>query len=458
MTTAIAANTESDNEWFGHPRGLAYIVFTEAWERFSFYGMQALMVLYMTTYLFTPDIVTQVSGFDTMRSTMEFVFGPLTNQALISQLFGLYIGLVYFCPVIGGFLGDRFLGRSPAVLWGALSMAVGHFLMAFETSFLYAMLALIIGSGLLKGNLAAQVGELYKKSDMRRDTAYSYYSVAINVGAFVAPLVCGTLGEIYGWHYGFAAAGVGMLVGTGIYLYGRKYLVPVQVTVNKSVSLNSIEQQKVWVLLAVMITSTVYWVAQTQVWNTYPLWVKFRVERAIFGETIPVTWFQSIDTLAVLLIAPLLLMFWAKQRQRQAEPQDIYKLAIGSGLIALACGLLGLAEYLSSGEQIALFWPILFHVVCAVAYLYSAPIALSLASRFAPDSVNSMMVGGFYLAIFLGSTISGKLGGYYESLSHSNFWLMHGVIALLGFVVFILLGKKIIEILSRDNDRPGVPT
>lgn len=435
------------SEIFGHPKGLMYIVFTEAWERFSFYGMQALMVLYMSSYLFQAENVGQVAGFDTMRSTLEFVFGELSTQALISQLFGLYIGLVYFCPVLGGAIGDRLLGRSQAVLIGALSMTIGHFLMAFEASFLYAMLALIIGSGLLKGNLAAQVGELYAKDDSRRDSAYSYYSIAINVGAFTAPLICGTLGELYGWHYGFGAAGVGMIFGIMVYLKGRKYLVNEPIQRKEIRKLNPTEKKKVAVLLGIMITSALYWIGQTQVWNIYPLWVKFRVDRGVFGETIPVTWFQSIDTLAVLLFAPLLLILWNRQRQRQSEPQDIFKLAIGSGLMALACALLSLAEYISDGDNISLIWPLMFHALCAFAYLYSAPIALSLASRFAPDPVNSMMVGGFYLAIFLGSVISGNLGSYYEKSNASWFWLLHGAIALLGCLLFLIAGTKIAKVL-----------
>ena len=424
------------NEIWGQPRGLAYIVFTEAWERFSFYGMQALMVLYMSDYLFTPEIVSQVAGFEQMRSFMELVFGELSMQALIAQLFGLYIGLVYFMPVIGGLLGDRWLGRRNAVLWGALSMAIGHFLMAFEASFLAAMLALIIGSGLLKGNLAAQVGALYDQDDKRRDTAYSYYSIAINVGAFVAPLACGTLGELYGWHYGFSLAGVGMLLGIAIYLSGAKYLPSEDGLTAAKQPLTKAEWKTVWALSFVLIFSALYWIGQTQVWNIYPLWVKARIDRELMDFMVPVTWFQSIDTLAVLLVAPVLLAFWKRQRLAEQEPLDVLKIAFGCLLFALACVVLSLAEWLSNGESIGLLWPLLFHFLCAFAYLYSAPIALSLASRHAPQSVNSMVVGTFYLAIFLGSLISGKLGAYYQTLSHAQFWLMHAAIALAGAVIF----------------------
>ena len=184
---------ESERRFFGHPRGLAFIVFTEAWERFSFYGMQALLVLYMAGYLLHPGTVEQVIGFPGFRTAVQGVFGLLSTQALASQIFGLYVGMVYFMPVFGGLIGDRVLGQRRAVMLGAVSMAIGHFLMAFEAAFLFALLALIVGSGLLKGNLAAQVGKLYAKTDPRRESGFSIYCLAINVGAFIAPLVCGNL-------------------------------------------------------------------------------------------------------------------------------------------------------------------------------------------------------------------------------------------------------------------------
>ncbi|WP_290491887.1 peptide MFS transporter, partial [Hyphomonas sp. UBA4508] len=310
----VNAKGADDAVFFGHPRGLAYIVFTEAWERFSFYGMQALLILYMATYLFLPENSGNVAAFEPFRSLFEAVFGPLSIQALASQVFGAYVGLVYFAPVLGGLIGDRLLGRTKAVLAGALFMAVGHFLMAFEASFLLALAALILGSGLLKGNLAAQVGGLYKKSDQRRDSGYSIYVFSINVGAFIAPLICGTLGEVYGWHYGFGAAGIGMLIGLAVYLSGRNYL-PLD-TVVESKDRPKLEKGDGVVILAILVMlglTSLYWTAQSQVWNAYPLWLRSDVDRTVFGMEVPVTWFQSLDSLAVLLLAPLVLWYWRHQ-------------------------------------------------------------------------------------------------------------------------------------------------
>jgi POT family proton-dependent oligopeptide transporter len=448
MAEASAPATVRSDEavFFGQPRGLAYIVFTEAWERFSFYGMQALLVLYMTGHLLHPGTVENVIGFAGFRAVVEAVFGQLSPQALATQIFGLYIGLIYFVPVLGGLLGDRVLGRRKAVLAGAVLMAGGHFLMAFESAFLFALALLILGSGLLKGNLAAQVGGLYAKDDTRRDTAFSLYCMSINVGAFLAPLVCGTLGELYGWHYGFGAAGVGMLIGIAIYVHGREYL-PVDHIAGRGerVKLQRGDGRIIAALLTVLAITALYWTAQTQVWNTYPLWIRDRVDRELLGFEIPVTWFQSLDSLAVLVFAPAVIWFWRWQSERRTEPGDLVKIALGCGFFALACVLLAIGEWVAGADKTQLIWPALFHFVCATAYLYAGPIALSLASRAAPVAVNAMMVGAYYLALFAGGIVSGWLGRFYEMLSPAEFWLMHAAIVGAGSVLLVLLRRPLLR-------------
>src|SRR5205809_964532 len=215
-----------DRSFIGHPRVLGYIAFTEAWERFSYYGMQALLVLYMVNRLLHPGHIENIAGFGPFRHTIESVRGSLSNQALASTIFGLYTGLVYLTPIAGGWIADRVLGRTRTVTIGALLMAAGHFLMAFDFSFLLALLCLLTGVGCFKGNLASQVGALYPVGDNRRADAYQIYYLFINASVIIAPLVTGTLGEKVGWHWGFGAAGVGMVIGLVIYLAGRKYLPP----------------------------------------------------------------------------------------------------------------------------------------------------------------------------------------------------------------------------------------
>src|SRR5215469_4898713 len=216
----------SDTAFFGHPKGLGYLSFSEAWERFSYYGMQTLLVLYMIHQLLLPGHVEHVAGFAMLRGLLERASGPLSVQALASAIFGLYAGAVYMTPILGGLLADRVLGRTRTVIIGALLMATGHFLMAFEQPFLLALLCLVLGNGCFKGNIASQVGGLYAHDDLRRADAFQIYYLAINAGVIITPLVCGTLGELVGWHWGFAAAGVGMLLGLGIYLAGRRYYPP----------------------------------------------------------------------------------------------------------------------------------------------------------------------------------------------------------------------------------------
>ena len=211
-------------DFLGHPRGLAVLFATETWERFSYFGNAALVVLYMVKYLLEPGRVETVLGFGAVKAALEFVFGQLDPQPLASQLFGFYTGFAYFTPILGGLIADRLLGQRRTVIIGGVLMAIGHFMMAFEELFLLALLALILGIGAFKPNISAQVGALYPPGDRRRDRAYSIFYVGINIGAFAAPLVCGTLAVQFGWHYGFGAAGVGMLVSLGIYLYGTRDL------------------------------------------------------------------------------------------------------------------------------------------------------------------------------------------------------------------------------------------
>lgn len=447
-------------EFMGHPRGLAYIAFTEAWERFSFYGMQALLVLYMSGYLLQPGVVEQVAGFAGLRAAIEAVFGALSTQALAAQIFGLYIGLVYFVPIFGGLLGDRLIGRKRAVLLGAAAMAVGHFLMAFEAAFLPALAALILGSGLLKGNLAAQVGALYAKDDRRRDSAYTTYCTAINVGAFVAPLVCGTLGEFHGWHYGFGAAGVGMLIGIVIYLAGARYLPADEREGLRQVERPRLEPgdlRKVLVILVLLAITALFWTVQTQVWNTYPIWLRDQVDRSLpFGWTFPVTWFQALDSLSVLVFAPVVMWLWRRQARRDAEPGDLAKIALGCGFFASACLLLSVAQWLSGTELVPVYWPIMFHVICAASYLYVAPIALALVSRAAPAAVNAMMVGSYYLGLFVGGIASGWLARFYQPAGPALFWLIHVGVALLGCFSIIALRGVFVRVLELD-EKPVKP-
>jgi POT family proton-dependent oligopeptide transporter len=275
------------------------------------------------------------------------------------------------------------------------------------------------------------------------------------VGAFIAPLVCGTLGEFYGWHYGFGAAGVGMLIGIVIYLSGAKYL-PADVRRDAQVHdrprMQPGDLRKVLVILLLLAITALFWTVQTQVWNTYPVWLRDQVDRSLpFGLTLPVTWFQALDSLTVLLFAPLVMFVWRRQAQRAAEPSDLGKIALGCGFFAAACLLLSVGQWLAGAGRVPVGWPILFHFICAASYLYVAPIALALVSRAAPPAVNAMMVGSYYLGLFVGGIASGWLARFYEPLGPAMFWMLHVLIAVAGSLSILVLRRMFVRVLELET-------
>jgi POT family proton-dependent oligopeptide transporter len=449
----LTAQIASDRDLFGQPRGLFFIGCTELWERISFHGMQALLVLYMAEQLLLPSHVEHILGFMAFRKAIEGVTGALSSRALASQIFGLYVGFVYLMPVFGGLLGDRVLGRRRAVALGAIMMTAGHFCMAFEAWFLAALLLLILGAGLLRGNLASQVGDLYSSDDRRRETAFQIYYGALNTGAFVAPLITGVLAQAYGWHYGFGFAGFGMLAGLVIYLSGGQDLPPDTVRGARAVrkKLSSQELRVVMFMVLMLPLLTLFWIAQTQIWNTYNLWVGDHVDLAIGAWKMPVPWLQSVDALGVVVLMPPLLQFWRWQSARSREPNDMTKLAIGCLLFSLAIAWLAGGELVAGATgKVPLLWAVFYHIFSAVGYLYFAPVAVAVFSRTAPASVNAMMIGIYYLSIFAGSAISGRLGGLYERVSPAQFWLIHAAIVAAGGLLIVLFSSRLQRELSNS--------
>ena len=228
MPSGVAStdSLRADTDLLGHPRGMSVLAGTELWDRISFHGMLALLVLYMVEELLLPGHVEHIVGFGYLRAGIEGVTGPLSTRALATQIFGLYVGLIYFTPVLGGMLGDRLLGRRRAVMLGAVLMSAGHFCMAFEVSFLLALLLLIAGAGCLRGNLSSQFGDLYSKTDRRRADGFQIYYAMVNTGFFIAPIITGALAQTLSWHWGFAFAGFGMLTGLIVYALGRRWVPP----------------------------------------------------------------------------------------------------------------------------------------------------------------------------------------------------------------------------------------
>ena len=445
---------------FGHPRGLLFIGGTELWDRISFHGMQALLVLYMVEQLLLPGHVEHIAGFGILRAVIEAVTGPLSTQALATQIFGLYVGLVYFTPVFGGALGDRILGRTNTIALGALLMTAGHFCMAFDRSFLLALLLLILGAGCLRGNLAPQLGELYAKEDRRRTAAFQTYGAMINIGAFIAPIVTGFLGQAYGWHFAFGFAGVGMLIGLVIYLSGRRYLPAERPRAGAQVfePLTSHDRRIIGYLVVLMLGTTMFWIAQSQVWNTYNLWVRDHIDLKFGSWTMPVPWLQSLDGLAPFIWLPVFLTVWRWQARRGREPGEFGKMAIGCVIFGASTMLLALATtFAEVGGKAPLLWAIAFHMGSNIGWLYFSPLATALYSRAAPNAVNATMMGVNSLSVFLGSVISGRLGGLYEKLDPARFWTLHAVVVCLGGAVILLIGARMRPILESAEQGASHP-
>jgi POT family proton-dependent oligopeptide transporter len=448
--SAIAAAERTapdyDHSFLGHPRGLAYLAFTEAWERFSYYGMQTLLVLYMAHQLLWPGHIENIAGFTAFRAFIEHAYGgPLSVVALASAIFGLYTGLVYLTPIAGGIIADRWLGRTRTITIGALLMAAGHFLMAFDVSFLLALACLVTGVGCFKGNLASQVGALYATGDLRRADAFQIYFLFINVGVIAAPLTAGTLGEVYGWHYGFAVAGVGMLISLVIYRLGRKWLPADDVSERAAAAaarkprLTREERTAVILLLALLPVLAVGAIGNQQIFNAYLLWAPDHIDLVFFGRKMPTSWLITVDAVLSVSMLVAVLGFWRLWARRFTEPDEIAKIVIGEFISVGGLLMLAAAAYLSAGGvKAAVGWALAFHVINSIGFANVFPVGLALYARAAPKALAATMLGFYYVHLFLANNLVGWLGGLIERMPGTQFWLLHaGLIAGAGAVLLL---------------------
>ena len=428
----------------GHPKGLAFLFAAEMWERFSYYGMRALLVLYMVDYLLSPERMSAAIGLEALRRMLEVVSGPLAAQPFASQIYGLYTGLVYLTPILGGLVADRWLGRARTIALGAAMMAAGHFMMADERLFLVALLLIAFGCGAFKPNISTQVGELYAPDDARRDRAYSIFYVGINVGAFFAPLVCGSLGEKLGWHYGFGAAGAGMAIGLATYLLARPVLPPDLPMAR--VSLAPGETRRALVAIGLLfLPSALFWAAFEQQGNTIALWVDGATDRSVYilgwRTEIPVTWFQAFNPLMIFLFTPPLVAFWAWLARHGREPSTARKLSLGCLGVAVSFGVMVFAASGAGEGKVNWLWLLLYFAIITLSELHFSPIALSLVSRLAPSGARSALMGVWFTSMFLGNLLAGWLGAFWSSMSPMHFF---GMMAGLG-----VLAAAIVELAQR---------
>ena len=430
-----------DKSFLGHPKGLGYLAFTEAWERFSFYGMQALLVLYMVNFLLLPGNVEQVAGIEQLRA----LYGGLEGQAFASAIFGTYAATVYLTPIFGGLLADRVLGKRRTVLLGAVTMALGHFLMAFNVTFLFALLCLILGSGMFKGNISSQVGSLYKSEDLRRADAFQIFYLGINAGVIASPLVVGTLGETMGWHWGFGAAGVGMLIGLVIYVAGQKYLPKEHFDVAKKTAKAAQDpmSRKDWfatiALLLLIPVLAVAIVPNNQIFNAYLVWGDQQFALYWGDEKLPTTWLITLDAVVSVSFLAGVAAFYRWWKTKWQEPDELSKIIIGSvfSIGGMAC-LYMAAATTAAGEKIGLFWPVMFHIVNSIGFAHMLPVSLALFARLAPKQISGTVIGLYFLAFFAGNSMVGYVGGWFETMPVTQFWLIHMGFAAAAGVVFLL--------------------
>ncbi len=415
---------------------------SEMWERFSFYGMQALLMLYMTKYLLLPEHARGVLGLGGFRRGVETVTGPLSDLAFAAQTYGLYSGLIYGTPLIGAWLGDRVLGKTRTVTLGCVLMSAGHLAMTSEPLFLIALGMIILGAGGVIGNMAAQVGLLYAPEDHRRTRAFGVYLITLNMGALAAPLVIGTLGEDVGWHYGFGAAGVGMIIGLITYLAGRRHLPPDVLTSRAAhaarTRLAAPEWRRIGAIMLLLVPYMVYNAVLNQAYAVMYIWADSHVNRVILGWEVPVTWIGIVDGLLTIFGVVVASRIWVMQQRRGQEPGDLIKTAIGYGVIAL--GYLWVAAIATLPVVSVLGW-IAFYLLIDFGVGWVEPPLQALVSRDAPPQVAATMMALLKASGMFGYFLLGWLGRFYEPLGPARFWLLHAALVA-GSMLFLLLGHR----------------
>lgn len=419
-------------ELFGHPVGLYILFFTEMWERFSYYGMRAILVLYLIT----------------LTTDKNPGLGWTNVEAL--ALYGWYTMLVYVASIPGGIIADRILGQKKAVIVGAVLLVIGHSVLAIEQMWaFYTGLGFIIaGVGMLKPNISTMVGGLYPKGDIRRDKGFTIFYIGINVGAFLSSLIVGYVGEVYGWHYGFGLAGICMLFGLLQFILGQKYLVGVGDYLGKSTNkedqdalkrpLNKMEKDRVIVLILSFLMVIVFFGAFEQAGGLLNIYASEKTNRMLMGWEVPASWFQSLNAFFIITLGALVANFWAKRKLKGKEASSLFKMI--AGLIIMGTGFLFMtaatAQFQSNGSS-AMYWLVLAYLFHTVGELSLSPVSLSFVTKLAPAKYASLMMGLYFATTGLGNKVAGLLG---ESASHLGEYTVFTGIAIFCILFGLLIG------------------
>ena len=441
-----------EKELFGHPVGLYVLFFTEMWERFSYYGMRAILVLYL---------VAQTQGENSG-------LGWTNGEAL--SLYGWYTMLVYVASIPGGWIADKFLGQKKSVLYGGILLVAGHSVLAIEEMWaFYSGLGLIIaGVGLLKPNISTMVGGLYKQGDIRRDKGFTIFYIGINVGAFLSSLIVGTVGEVYGWHYGFGLAGIGMAAGLVQYLFGQKYLKSVGNFLGASENkeekdamnkpLSKIEKDRVVVLLISFLLVIIFWGAFEQAGGLMNLYASDKTDRILsfslpfIGNEVPASWFQSLNAMFIIFLGTTVAGYWANRKLKGKISTSLFKMILG--LIIMGTGFFFMtaaaAQYESNGAS-AMYWLVLAYLFHTIGELCISPVALSFITKLAPLKYASLTMGVYFAMTGFGNKLAGVLGEASQSMG--EFTIFTGIaIFCVVFGCLVLLFRTKLENLTHGAE------
>lgn len=439
-----------EKEIFGHPIGLYVLFFTEMWERFSYYGMRAILVLYL------------------VAETTEGNAGLGWTNGEALALYGWYTMLVYVASIPGGWIADKFLGQKKSVLYGGILLVAGHSILAVEELWaFYSGLGLIIlGVGLLKPNISTMVGGLYRQGDIRRDKGFTIFYIGINLGAFLSSLIVGYVGEVHGWHYGFGLAGIGMTLGLVQYLLGQKYLKNVGNFYGDSDNiedletmkkpLTKIEKDRVVVLFISFLLVIVFWGAFEQAGGLMNIYAKENTNRMLMGWEVPASWFQSLNAMFIIFLGTSVALYWANRKLKGKVSTSLFKMIIG--LIIMGTGFFFMsaaaAEFNFTGAS-AMYWLVLAYLFHTVGELCISPVALSYITKLAPVKYASLMMGVYFAMTGFGNKLAGLLGESAEGLGELTVFTGIAIFCVMfGFLVLVF--RKKLEVLTHnaeDNER-----
>lgn len=426
-----------------HPKGLYLLFFVEMWERFSYYGMRALLVLYVIQYLFKDIELTKSTEY-------------------AGNIYGWYTGLVYLTPIIGGYIADKFLGQRKCISIGALIMIVGLLALSasgYEAFYQYKLILfglglflMIIANGFIKSNISTIVGKLYGNDNTRKDSGFTIFYMGINLGAFISPLICGTLAYLYGFQYGFMASGLGILIGYITYKLGEKSLLgdcglcPFSDNVKLQQTSDNFDTQgkhRLWALFILMVFSIIFWTCYEQAGSSLALFAENETQRnfLLFGRnlTIPSQYFQSLNPLFIIIFAPIMSVIWNYLNSKKKEPASIVKFIWSLVLISISYLIMAGASHFAINEPVSPLWLVVVFFVATISELCLSPIGLSLVTKLAPVKFASLIMGCWFLSSFFGNLGAGLLAGNYEKISHTYFFLILSVTSIATAILLAFL-------------------